>query len=161
YYATQVIELGHPTLVALNMIDVAENNGHRIDATKLSRELGVPVLPVVASTGEGGPELPQKIVAALGQSNNVRKPTPFCELPSPVKKEADAIAALLAKAFHERRAQAAAEALLILSNEKALASSLAHYPANVQTAVSSARQRLEEAGVDWRAFPIEARYQAV
>src|SRR5437870_8081723 len=33
YYATQVIELGHPTLVALNMIDVAENNGHQIDST--------------------------------------------------------------------------------------------------------------------------------
>ncbi len=32
YYATQVIELGYPTLIALNMIDVAEENGHRIDA---------------------------------------------------------------------------------------------------------------------------------
>src|SRR5438874_7804679 len=33
YYATQVIELGHPTLVALNMMDVAEANGHRIDVS--------------------------------------------------------------------------------------------------------------------------------
>src|SRR5688500_13707590 len=31
YYATQVIELGYPTLVALNMMDVAEANGHHID----------------------------------------------------------------------------------------------------------------------------------
>src|SRR5205085_3145950 len=36
YYATQVIELGHPTLIALNMIDVAENNGHHVDAAKLA-----------------------------------------------------------------------------------------------------------------------------
>ena len=36
YYATQVIELGHPTLIALNMVDVAENNGHRIDEIKLA-----------------------------------------------------------------------------------------------------------------------------
>src|SRR5206468_11109194 len=36
YYASQVIELGHPTLIALNMIDVAENNGHCIDTGKLS-----------------------------------------------------------------------------------------------------------------------------
>src|SRR5690242_16712028 len=56
YYATQVIELGHPTLIALNMVDVAENNGHHIDAAKLSKELGVPVLPVVASSGKGVPE---------------------------------------------------------------------------------------------------------
>src|SRR5207248_8329951 len=32
YYATQVIELGHPTVLALNMIDVADNNGHSIAA---------------------------------------------------------------------------------------------------------------------------------
>src|SRR5437016_12629954 len=42
YYATQVIELGHPTIIALNMIDVAENNGHQIDAAKLASALGVP-----------------------------------------------------------------------------------------------------------------------
>src|SRR5438093_12689045 len=49
YYATQVIELGHPTLIALNMIDVAENNGHQIDSRQLADALGVPVLPIVAS----------------------------------------------------------------------------------------------------------------
>src|SRR5438128_3251357 len=51
YFATQVIELGYPTIVALNMIDVAEQNGHHIDAQKLSRELGVPVYPIAASSG--------------------------------------------------------------------------------------------------------------
>src|ERR1700753_1152404 len=49
YYATQVIELGHPTILALNMIDVAENNGHGIDPQKLSEALFVPVLTVAAS----------------------------------------------------------------------------------------------------------------
>src|SRR6476646_8143242 len=43
YYTTQVVELGYPTVIALNMIDVAENNGHQIDSSKLSAELGVPV----------------------------------------------------------------------------------------------------------------------
>src|SRR4051812_27695537 len=36
YYATQVIELGYPTILVLNMIDVAERQGHYIDADKLS-----------------------------------------------------------------------------------------------------------------------------
>src|SRR5256885_1534887 len=53
YYATQVIELGYPCVVALNMMDVAEENGHHIGAEKLSRTLGVPVVPVVASRGMG------------------------------------------------------------------------------------------------------------
>ncbi len=65
YYATQVIELGYPTLIALNMMDVAEENGHQLMTTKLAEELGVPVVPLVASTGQGVPELRQAIVASL------------------------------------------------------------------------------------------------
>src|SRR5205823_9317881 len=61
YYATQVIELGHPTLIALNMIDVAEENGHEIDSEKLSLALGVPVLPIIANNGQGIPGLRQQI----------------------------------------------------------------------------------------------------
>src|SRR2546422_10393096 len=68
YYATQVIELGHPTLIALNMIDVAENNGHQIDSTQLADALGVPVLPIIASNGQGIPELRAKIISVLRES---------------------------------------------------------------------------------------------
>src|ERR1041384_1252537 len=39
YYASQVVELGHPTVIALNMMDVAEANGHCIDEKKLSATL--------------------------------------------------------------------------------------------------------------------------
>jgi ferrous iron transport protein B len=42
YYATQVIELGYPTLIALNMVDVARENGHEIDTAGLSAALAVP-----------------------------------------------------------------------------------------------------------------------
>jgi ferrous iron transport protein B len=163
YYATQVIELGHPTLIALNMVDVAEANGHQIDSAKLAELLSVGVLPVVASTGQGIPELRQRIVNVLRECVTSPKPRPalFSDLPAVFKKEADDLAKLLAEKFHERRTQAMAEALLILSNEKALASSLHHYPADIQQAVAAARQRLDTAGVDWRGAPIEARYVSV
>jgi ferrous iron transport protein B len=160
YYASQVIELGYPTVIALNMIDVAEENGHQIDAGKLAAELGVTVLPLVASTGQGLPQLRQAILSSL-QSPPRAKPRQFSELPAPLKVEALALAALLARSFRERRAQASAEALLILSNEKALASSLDHYPAQIQEAVSAARLRLDAAGIDWRGVTIEGRYVAV
>jgi len=42
YYATQVIELGHPTIIALNMMDVARNNGHEINVAKLANLLAYP-----------------------------------------------------------------------------------------------------------------------
>ncbi len=160
YYATQVVELGHPTLIALNMVDVAEANGHRIDEQKLADALGVPVLPVVASNGTGVPELRAKIIAAV-QSPPVMKPELFCQLPGLFRIEATGLADLLAATFQERRMQATAEALLLLSNEKALASSKEHYPQKIQDAVTAARKRLENHGIDWRGAPIEWRYARI
>ena len=160
YYATQVVELGHPTIIALNMVDVAETNGQRIDAAKLASALGVPVMPVVASAGTGIPELRGRILVAL-QSPAEVKPRLFCQLPGLFRIEATGLADLLAETFRERRIQATAEALLILSNEKALASSARHYPQKIQDAVVAARKRLEAAGVDWRGAPIEWRYARV
>src|SRR5213595_933430 len=62
YFATQVIELGYPTILALNMIDVARENGHAIDSDGLSKALGIPVVPLVASKGEGVVDLRKQIV---------------------------------------------------------------------------------------------------
>jgi ferrous iron transport protein B len=160
YYATQVVELGHPTLIALNMVDVAEANGHRIDEQKLADALGVPVLPVVASNGTGVPELRAKIIAAV-QNPPVMKPELFCQLPGLFRIEATGLADLLAATFQERRMQATAEALLLLSNEKALASSKEHYPQKIQDAVAAARKRLENHGIDWRGAPIVWRYERI
>ncbi len=160
YYATQVVELGHRTIIALNMVDVAGNNGREIDAARLADILGVPVLPVVASTGRGVPELRERIIARLAGEEKT-KPRQFCQFPGPFRIEATKLADLLAETFHERRVQATAEALLILSNERALASSGAHYPVNIQNAVAAARQRLDAQGVDWRGAPIEWRYARV
>ena len=160
YYATQVVELGHPTLIALNMIDVAEANGHHIDEKKLSESLGVPVLPIIASNGTGLPDLRAKIIALAERLPEV-KPQLFCQLPGLFRIEATALADMLAEAFQERRLQATAEALLLLSNEKALASSTTHYSQKIQDAVAAARKRLEAQGIDWRGAPIEWRYARI
>jgi len=157
YYATQIIELGYPTLIALNMIDVAESNGHFIDTDQLSAALGVPVIPIVASSGQGVPDLRKKIISSVAE-NRRTIPRHFCELPVIFGTEAEAIAELLAKTFHERQTQATAEALLILSDEKVLASNRAHYPPHIEEAVTAARKRIEAAGIDWRSIAIEARY---
>lgn len=57
YVVTQVIDLGLPVIVALNMMDVAEENGLAVDASALEKDLGVPVVPITASRGEGIDEL--------------------------------------------------------------------------------------------------------
>ena len=53
YLTIQFLELGIPTCVALNMIDVARNRGIEIDEKKLSHLLGVPVVPIIARSGFG------------------------------------------------------------------------------------------------------------
>lgn len=57
YLVTQVLELGLPTILALNMVDVAEAKQWRIDVEKLSDLLGIPVIPMQATTGKGLIEL--------------------------------------------------------------------------------------------------------
>ncbi|MEH6957792.1 ferrous iron transport protein B [Neobacillus drentensis] len=49
----QLLEFEKPALIGLNMIDVANKRGIQIDAGKLSKVLGVPVVPVVARSGKG------------------------------------------------------------------------------------------------------------
>jgi ferrous iron transport protein B len=160
YYATQVIELGHPTLIALNMVDVAQTNGQSIDTAKLAELLGVPVLPVVASAGTGIAALSERILSHSKRPLET-KPRLFCQLPGRFRIEAMNLAELLAATFKERSLQATAEALLLLSNEKALASSREHYPQAIQDAVAAARARLEAQNIDWRGAPIEWRYARI
>lgn len=57
YLTLQLLEKGIPLVVALNKWDLARHKGIRIDLAELSRRLGVPVVPVVAVTGEGLREL--------------------------------------------------------------------------------------------------------
>src|SRR6516164_7451113 len=53
YLTTQALELGVPVVVALNMIDAAASQGIRIDAERLAKQLGVPVVPIQANKKKG------------------------------------------------------------------------------------------------------------
>ena len=53
YLTVQLLELERPTVVALNFMDEVEKRGDRIDVERLSKELGIPVVPITARTGEG------------------------------------------------------------------------------------------------------------
>jgi len=65
YLASQVLELGLPTVIALNMIDLAEQAGIQVDAERLSAELGCPVVPVAARSGRGLAQLQVHLETAV------------------------------------------------------------------------------------------------
>lgn len=57
YLTVQLLEMGLPVVVALNMIDTAEEQGLVVDAAALAARLGVPVVPMVAAKGRGVDDL--------------------------------------------------------------------------------------------------------
>ena len=63
YLTLQLIEMGVPVVVALNMMDIARNQGIEIDIPALSAALGCPVLPIVAAKGTGLPALKDAMLA--------------------------------------------------------------------------------------------------
>ena len=74
YLTLQVLETKIPTVIALNMMDEVEASGTKIDVKKLSKILGVPVIPIVARNGKGVNELmeaAQKIASSKTQSNDL------------------------------------------------------------------------------------------
>lgn len=94
-FALQLIALGLPTIIALNMVDMAERDGLTLDPDALSRELGVPVVPTVAVRRRGLEELKSAVAEMVGDGS-VRAVPDISRIPadsSAVQKRARAIAA--------------------------------------------------------------------
>lgn len=68
YLTSQVLEMGVPTVVALNMMDMVKKNNLNIDIKKLEAKLGVPVIPTSAVKGNGLNELISKAIE-IGQKH--------------------------------------------------------------------------------------------
>jgi ferrous iron transport protein B len=74
YLTTQVLELGAPVVVALNMLDVAESKGIRIDTERLAKQLGVPVVPIQANKRRGLDKLKKALAEAAGAAAPLKQP---------------------------------------------------------------------------------------
>lgn len=72
FLTTQILELGIPTVVAINMLDVIEKRKDSIDYKKLSKELGCPVLPISALKNTGIKELMAE-VKKVGNTQSLPK----------------------------------------------------------------------------------------
>src|SRR5262249_4185648 len=70
YLTSQLLDLGEPVVVAVNMMDAAAAQGITIDCAKLSEHLGMPVVPMQANKGIGVAELTRAVVAAAESSRH-------------------------------------------------------------------------------------------
>lgn len=91
-FALEVIALGQPVVVALNMMDLAERDGLALDATKLEAALGVPVVPTVAVRRRGLEQLSAAVENRLRQKSDIAPPVVVQERDRGLSKQAKQIA---------------------------------------------------------------------
>lgn len=176
YLLSQLIELGRPMVVALNMTDVAERRGIYINADALAKELGVPVVPVVAYKRKGLDELKAAIARAA------IAPLPAWPVTDAMREELLLLAGGLAVAEGEDRArsngqgtgdasaatpvtksidpqryEAIAERLLIGDHAPDVAPLLSR--PSVDALLKGSFERLRIRGIDPMQADIEAHYQ--
>lgn len=99
YLTLQLTELQIPMVVALNMMDEVTANGDYIDIEKLSKGLGVPVVPISASKNDGIDELVDRAVASV-KEHNVPQKTDFCTAGSELHKTIHSIAHIVEDHAH-------------------------------------------------------------
>ena len=176
YLVSQLVELGRPLVVALNMMDIAERRGVHISAEALEGLIGVPVVPVVGHRRQGIEELKQAIDRARVA------PMPDWSLPQDMKEELAVVGGGLAIMDENRdgnsrpfpaglevgdppsharyrleRFQAMAERLLIGDRAADLAEIARREP--VSSMLSSAQDRMSALGIDPMQADIEAHYR--
>jgi len=94
YLTLQLLELKIPMVLALNMMDEVRSNGGTIDIQRMSAELGIPVVPIVAARGEGVSELVAQAVQTA-KNRVLPRVTDFCDTESPVHRCTHAVIHLI------------------------------------------------------------------
>ena len=77
YLTLQLIEMGKPMVLALNMMDELLGNHGSVDITKLSERLGIPVVPISAAKNDGVEEL-MRVVAETAENARIPRRIDFC-----------------------------------------------------------------------------------
>jgi len=157
FLASQVLDLGLPTILVLNMWDVARQRGVEVDVTALSQRLGIPVIVTEAHRRLGIDELRRAIVAAPQSAPPVRPPVfprNFYEECAELSREIrDANAGPVPRYLVER--------LLLDVNGQVESWLTSILPAGFAERLTKARERLAETGFRIPAAEAKVRYAAI
>ncbi len=154
YLTTQVLELGLPTIIALNMVDVAEAKLWRIDIAKLSEVLGVPVVPLQANAGKGLIELKIAMSQAKPRASTWNPPA----MPDDVRAELEMSRGVLCSSGAIRTGASLLEPLYLINDHDP-----SHYAIEPKhaAAIHECRRRISAAFPGWEDTLVESRYAAI
>lgn len=158
YLALQVIELDLPVVLAVNMLDSLEKSGTRLDAARLSQDLGVPVVAISARTGAGLPALVAAIERTLAAPESARPGWRWAPQEPALLADLDRLGERLPAAWTQgnpRRQRALALwALLSIDADD----ELGELPSGLREATSALQTELRRRGLDLDELAIRGRY---
>ena len=157
FLATQVVELGLPVILVLNMMDVAIKRGFHIDTAKLERQLGVTVVPFQANKGKGLIDL--KLAMSRRE---LAAPTWRCSVPEMFSGALGEVQESLQFERELSAPQAYFEAALLLSEGMNHAAPGAQ-PINPEALrmAKSWQQKLDRKNPGWRSELVSSRYARI
>ena len=157
YLVHQVLDLGRPVILVLNMMDLATNAGLDLRVARLEHELGIPVIPCEAVNSKGVLELRLAMSRA-----DLPLPRHRWDIPAPIAPAVAELQASLVENDGKQPLIARAEALLLLTDQNPVrvAGSM---PLSERTSAILAgwKKRWEGEGVDWSATLVKSRYDAI
>ena len=142
YLTTQIIDLGIPTVVALNMMDIVEKNGDKIDVDALAKRLGCPVVETSALKGRGMEDVVKTAIEA-GEKGTV--PATTLRFTDDVEEALAQVIDVAGAAIKGRHARW--YAIKLLEGEQLTIDKL-NLPAAALSKIAAIRDRLEEAEDD-------------
>jgi ferrous iron transport protein B len=157
YLVHQILDLGRPVIVVLNMMDLAAAAGLNVRVARLEHELGVPVIPCEAVNGKGIIEL------KLAMS---RTDLPLSrhawDIPAPIAPAVAELQASLTTNDGKPPLIARAEALLLLTDQDTVrVAGSAPLSARTHEILRGWQERWEAEGTDWAGSLVNSRYDAI
>ncbi len=157
YLVHQILDLGRPAILVVNMMDLAEVAGLQIRTARLEHELGIPVIPCEAAHGKGIIELK----VAMSRSD-LPLPRHRWVVPAPIAPAVSELQASLQDNDRKPPLIARAEALLLLTDQDPLrVAGSQPLSAPTHTILDSWKERWQREGTDWSATLVGARYDAI
>ncbi len=156
YLTTQILNVGIPVVIALNMMDLVEKNGDHIDVAALSKELGCPIVPTSALRGRGVKEL---MKTALDEAKSAAAPASKLRFSNAVETALDQVIECAGSAIAGRTQRW--YAIKLLEGEQKTLESLPLDEAKL-TAIATIRENLEAAeDEDVESLITNERYESI
>ena len=156
YLATQLLEIGIPVVIALNMVDLLKKNNIHINVKGLSSALGCPIVETSALKGTG---LKEVVDEAIKCANQHRVPSKKMEFPKAVEKAVNEIESLVPANISEENKRW--YAVKLLERDSKVKEGL-NLPASAQSKIEEIASNLEKAeDDDTESIVTDGRYQYI